>query len=67
MLNVSKIKFVFSHIIIILILPEMRYIVLTHEYHDELIEDVNEHINKGWMPIGGISEGESWSQAMTKD
>jgi hypothetical protein len=33
----------------------MKYTVLRATKLDELIEQVNEHIANGWVPLGGVS------------
>lgn len=54
----------------------MEYTVLINKDLDELIIQVNQHIKKGWEPLGGVADGslnqgdfvlvESYSQAMIK-
>ena len=50
---------------------DMRYTVLTSSRFDELIKMVNELIEEGWIPQGGICESGNgaiyhYSQAMIK-
>jgi hypothetical protein len=48
----------------------MEYTVICishHKYIEEFIEKVNQYIQEGWQPLGGIAVGDGWwSQAMIR-
>ena len=46
----------------------MEYRVVTANLLKSLIKKVNEAINEGWQPLGGVCSdvGSGWAQAMVK-
>lgn len=48
----------------------MEYTVICVSHYkkiQELIEKVNQYIQEGWQPLGGVSVGDGWwSQAMIR-
>ena len=45
---------------------EYKVITASHDRIGELVVKVNEHIEKGWEPLGGISSNEVCMQAMVR-
>lgn len=43
----------------------MKYGLIAYNSPDDLVTKVNEHIAKGWKPLGGVSqESGTYTQAM---
>lgn len=47
----------------------MKYTVIYSAFLDDLIRDVNEHCDLGWVPLGGVvvSSTGCFAQAMQRD
>lgn len=47
---------------------KMEYFVIIHQYLSEIIDEVDEYMQSGWEPIGGIIENHEglYMQAMIK-
>ncbi len=48
--------------------PKFKYKILSHKEFSNLEDEVNQYIQKGWEPLGGVADTVgSWiSQAMIK-